>query len=93
MLGVLQNVGGASGFDHLTAEHDDDAIGQSGKDMEVMCDEQNGHAMFFLQPGQQLDDLFLHGGVESGGGFIGDEQGGTGGEGHGDHDTLLHAAG
>ena len=35
----------------------------------------------------------LDGDVESGGGFVGDEEFGFGGEGHRDHDALLHAAG
>ena len=40
----------------------------------------------------QLQDLGLDRDVECGGGLVGDEQLGVGGQGHGDHDPLAHPA-
>ena len=46
-----------------------------------------------MQLGHQLDDAGLDGDVERGGGFVGDDEAGAGGEGHGDQHALAHAAG
>jgi hypothetical protein len=57
-----------------------------------MRDEEQRHAAFPLQPGQQLQDLRLHGHVEGGGGFVGHQQLRFAGQGRGEHHALLHAA-
>ncbi len=58
-----------------------------------MGDEEDGHAEFALEVLQQRQDLRLHGHVEGGGRFVGDEQVRLVGERHGDHDALALAAG
>ena len=40
-----------------------------------------------------MQDLCLNGHVQRGGGFVGNEDLGLAGQGHGDHDTLAHTAG
>ena len=47
---------------------------------------------FGLQLPHQVKDLGLGGDIESGGWFVGDEQLGAAGEGHGDDGALSHAA-
>ncbi len=50
------------------------------------------HAEFFIQLLQQRDDLRLDRDVQRGGGFVGDEQFGLIGQGHGNDHPLGHAA-
>ena len=58
-----------------------------------MRDEDDAHAAFATEAGEQVHDLLLDGDVERGGRFVGDEDLRVAGEGHGDHRALLHAAG
>ena len=51
------------------------------------------HAAAGHQVLEQPQDFRLHGGVQRAGGFVGDQQLGVGGEHHGDHHALAHAAG
>ena len=56
-----------------------------------MGDQHQRHAAFALQAAQQIEDLRLDGDVKRGGGFIGDQQLRVAGDGHGNHDPLVHA--
>ena len=56
-----------------------------------MGDQEQRHAALALQPQQQFQDLRLHGYIECGGGLVGDQQLGTAGKRHRDHDALRHA--
>jgi len=56
-------------------------------------DEEQSKAEAAAEAGEEGDDLGLDGDVEGGGGFVGDEQLGAAGDGHGDEDALAHAAG
>ncbi len=76
----------------LPAEHHRHPVGQPADDPEIMRDEQDAHAEFALQLPEQIHDLPLHGGVERGGRFVGDEQLRTARQRHGDDDALRHAA-
>ncbi len=53
----------------------------------------NGHAEPLLEVAQQVQNLRLNGHVQRGGGFVGHQELGLAGQGHGDHHALLHAAG
>ncbi len=73
--------------------HDGDAFGDLGDDTEIVSDEEESKFHFAAELVEQFKDLFLHGDIESGGGLVGDEQFGIGGESHGDHDALTKSAG
>ncbi|OQC22762.1 MAG: hypothetical protein BWX68_03038 [Verrucomicrobia bacterium ADurb.Bin063] len=55
---------------------------------EIMGNKHHGQPGFLLQGGQQVDNLRLHGNVESGHGFIGKQQGGLERQGAGDGNAL-----
>ena len=77
---------------HLAAPHDVDAVGETANDAEIVGDEDDGHAEFLLQLGEQRQDLRLDGHVERGGRLVGDQDVGVVGERHGDHHPLPLAA-
>ena len=80
-------------FLHLLAfPHHDDTVGDLGDHAHVMGDEDDGHALFFLQELDELEDLGLDGDIERGRRLVGDQDLGLAGERHGDHDALAHAA-
>ena len=58
-----------------------------------MADQQQRHAQARLQLLEQLEDLQLHGDVQSGGRFIGNQQLRLVGQGHGNHHPLALATG
>jgi hypothetical protein len=80
-------------FNDAPGVHNGDAIGDLGDDTEIVSDEEEREFHFAAELVEQLEDLFLDGDVKSGGGLIGDEQFGIGGESHGDHDALAKSAG
>ena len=57
-----------------------------------MGDEGDRHAQLAFEPAQQLEDLRLHGDVQSRGRLVGDQEVGLAQERHGDHHPLAHAA-
>src|SRR6185437_16679506 len=93
MKRLAQEFAGGSEFDDLPRVHDGYAVGDVADDAEIVGDQQDAHAEAFFEVEQQFQDLRLDGDVEGGGRFVGDEQFWFAGEGHGDHDALLHAAG
>ena len=92
VLGIIQDLRDGAGFDDAATEHDDDIVGKILHDAEIVGDEEDGHAVVRADIAEEVENLFLDGDVEGGGGFVGDEDAGFAGEGHGDHDALLHAA-
>ncbi|MNQ20545.1 hypothetical protein D3C85_336380 [compost metagenome] len=58
-----------------------------------MADQQQRHAQALLQGFEQQQDLALHGHVERGGRFVGDQQLRFAGQGHGDHHPLSLSTG
>lgn len=62
-------------------------------DPEVMGHQDHAHIVFFPHFVDQVQDLSLDRYVQSGGGFVGDQQRRFPRQSHGDHDPLLHAAG
>jgi hypothetical protein len=93
MFGTLQNFVGGSEFDDLARIHDCDLIGDFCDEAQVVRDQEDRHAQAIFQIAQEVEDLRLDRDVERGGGFVGHEKFGFRGEGHRDHDALLHAAG
>ena len=91
VLGIGEDLAGRPIFDDFSAKHDCDMIGDSTDDSEVVGDEDNGHADAFFEFSELIHDLGLDGDIESGGGFVGNEQFGLAGERHGDHYALLHS--
>ena len=59
----------------------------------IVCDHDNGQVELFVQFGDQGEDLLAGDTVEVAGGFVGEEEAGTGHEGAGNGDALLLAAG
>ena len=93
MAGRMEERAGVGGFDDAAGIHDLDAVTEPGDDAEIVRDEDHGHAELPLHLFDQLENLRLHGDVECGRGFVGDEELGLGDEGHRDHDALTHASG
>ncbi len=78
---------------HDPAEaHHRQALGHLRHHAEVVGDEQDAHAGTVLQLAHEAQDLRLHGHVQGGGGFVGDQQVRLAGHGHGDHHPLALAA-
>ena len=93
MLGREEDVLRGTLFNDAAGVHDGDAIGDLGDDTKVVSDEEESEFHFAAELVEQFEDLFLHRDIESGGGLVGDEQFGIGGESHGDHDALAKSAG
>ena len=73
--------------------HDDDVVAEAVCESKVMADEHVGHMGLFLQTIKQIEDGLLDGYVESGGGFVADDDFRLEDEGARDSDTLALAAG
>ena len=80
------------GLDNASGIHDRDAVDELGDDAEVVRDEQHRHVQPVAKLAQQAEDLELHGDVERGGRFVGDEHLRPAGERDGDHHPLAHPA-
>ena len=59
---------------------------------QIVRDQQQGHGVLGHQFLQQIENLLLHGHVQRRGRFVGDQQVGPAGQGHGDGDALALAA-
>ncbi|MNI08007.1 hypothetical protein D3C73_610300 [compost metagenome] len=81
-----------AGLDLLAAIHDDGAVGNFRDHAHVMGDEEDRHALLFLQRLDQLKNLRLDGDVERGCRLVRDQQLGITGKRDGDDDALAHAA-
>ena len=91
-VGVLrrgEKFGRLGHLDDLACIHQRHAMRHAGDDGEVVRDQQQAHALLFLQGFEQVEDLRLDGHVERGRGLVGDQKVGFGRERHRDHDALL----
>ena len=93
MLGTVKDLVGGALLADGAGIHDDDLVAQLRHHAQVMGDHDDGHAQLLLQGLHQLQDLGLNGHVQCGGGLVCDQNIRFAGQGHGDHDTLTHAAG
>jgi hypothetical protein len=91
VLRVGEDVAGGALLDDDAALHDGDTVGDLADDGEVVRDEEHGEAVRGLEAREEIEDLRLHGDVERGGGFVGDEQARAVDERHGDDDALALA--
>ena len=92
MLGGAENFFNWALLDEFPFEHNQNTIRKIGDDAEVVGDEEDGHAELIAEIAKEIENLGLDGDIESGGGFVGNEQFGLTGKGHGDHDALLHSS-
>ena len=93
MLGIVEDLVSSALLADGAGVHNDDLVTHLGHNAQVMGDHDNCHAQFLLQLLHELQDLGLDGHVQSGGGLIGNQNIGLAGQGHGDHNSLAHAAG
>ena len=80
-------------FHGVTGIHDHDLVGPALDHPQVVGDEDHGHAPGPTEVVEEVEDVLLDGHVECCGRFVGDQEAGTAGQGHGDHDTLAEPAG
>ena len=92
MGSVVENFFPAAILCYSASIHDAQVISYLVDDSHVVGDQQDSHAGLFLQITHQAQDLGLNGDIQSGGGFIGDEQFGLTGQSHGNHDPLFHTS-
>jgi hypothetical protein len=88
-----EEIGAVGGFDDLTGVHDRQPVRGLGHHPQVMGDEEHRQPGLRLQPLEQAQHLGLNGDVQGRGGLVGDQQLRITGQGHGNHDALLHTAG
>lgn len=86
----MKNGGGASGLDEVAGLHDEEAMADLMEEAEIVGDKKNGHVMALVEVLEKVDNAFLGGGIEGGGGLIRDEQVGLGTDGGGDGEPLEH---
>ena len=73
MFGIAQQLVDRRFFGHASRIHDDDALRGLGNNAEVMGDQDDRRAQFFLEFQHQVQDLRLDRDVEGGGWLVGDE--------------------
>ena len=88
MLRLLEHLLHWSVLDHMALLHDRHAIGKASHQIQVVGDHQHRRPGFALQGVEQVQNLTPHGDIQGGGGFIGQQQFGATGQGHGDHGAL-----
>ena len=80
-------------FDNASAAHHGDVVCKAADKVQVVSDVEHGHVVRLLQTRQQIENLRLHGDIQGGGRFVGNQELGLGGYGHGNHGPLALAAG
>ncbi len=91
--GAFEDGLGGRVLDEAAGVHDRDPVRPAGDGGEVVADQDGRHPEVAGERLEEVEDLLLHGDVERGGRFVGDEQTRAAGQGHGDDDALAHAAG
>ena len=61
-------------FHHLAEIHDDDPVGDAADHVEVVADDQDAERKSLLEVGKQVEQFALHGDVEPGRRFVGDQE-------------------
>ena len=89
---LLEHLLRRPGLDHRAAVHHQQAVDVLGHHAQVVADQQQGHAVFGHQLGDQVEHLALDGDVQRGGGLVGDQHVGPAGQRDGDHHPLALAA-
>ena len=78
-------------FDHTAGVHHHHAVSVARHHAQVVCDEDERRPRALRQVFQQIKNLRLHGDVQRGGGFIGNDELRLTSQCHGDHGALAHA--
>ena len=92
MCGCPNDVGAWPHLDDTAAIHDSDAVGYLDRDADVVGDEDDCEPLFALELAQKQEHLDLVGGVERGGGFVGEQDLRPARQRERDHGALAHAA-
>ena len=90
--GLVEHLAGRALLDQLAGVEHADAVAHLGDHRQVVADEQQRGVELVAQAPDQIEHLGLDGGVQRRGGLVEDQQRGLGGQRHGDHDALEHAA-
>ena len=77
---------------HAALLHDDDVVGKTAHEVQIVRDVQQGHVAGLLQAGKQVEYLRLHGDIQRGGRFVGNQEFRLGRHGHRYHRPLPLAA-
>ena len=93
VLRRLEHLDGVALLDDLAGVHHPDPVAHRADDAEVVGDQQDRRVGLAAQRAHEVEHLGLDRGVEPGGRLVEHEQLGVARQGHGDDDTLLHAAG
>jgi hypothetical protein len=93
MAGVSKEFAHGSPFYDTAGVHHDDRITALGNDAEVVGDEDGRSIHFLTEFLEEVQDLSLDRDIESGGGFVSNDEIRVTGEGNGNDDTLAHTAG
>ena len=84
----MQHLLAQAQFHRLAAVHHQHLVGDVSHHAHVMGDEQHRAARFLLQSLNELQDVFLGGDVECGGGLVTNQKRRLHDHGHGDDDAL-----
>src|SRR3984957_3167032 len=93
MLRVVQDLAGRAALKHGAGPHHEYLVAELRDDRQVVGDEHEREPLGFLQLLQHVQDLGLHGDVQGGRRFVGDEDVRAEGDRGGDDDALQHPAG
>ena len=93
MQRASEYVARAALLDDPAGVHDGHPVAGAGENGQIVADEHDAQSELLNQRRQQVEDLGLHHDIERSRGFVGDEQFGSAGQGHGDHHSLLLPAG
>ena len=92
MLRIVEKYFGGSVFDDAAGVENRNAIGKGVEDARIVGDENERHAAFGFQVGEELEDFGFGFSVEGSGRFVGDDQLRIAAQGLRDCDALLLAA-
>ena len=83
---------GPAFLDLLALQHDNDPISRFRHNAHIMGDEDDGHALFFLQQFDQLENFGLNSHIQRCCRLVGNQQMRTASQTHGNHHPLAHPA-
>ena len=89
----LDHLVARTALDDVAGVHHGHGVAGLADDGEVVGDEDDRHPGLLLQLDEEGEDLLLHGDVDRRRRLVGEQQLGTGGNGHRDHHPLAHATG
>jgi hypothetical protein len=91
MLWRGEDICGGTNFGDAPGVEDKDAIREASQERGIVSDENDSETEFLPKGPEELQDFLLRSGVEGRGGFIGDKQGSSTGDGLGNEHSLALA--